>query len=431
MTSPTLSPKQNKALKKSGRNLQKGPVVMQIIPALGAGGAEQGCIDVAAGLVQAGATSIIVSNGGPRTHDLARSGALHITLPVHSKNPVTMWKNIGRIRRLIRDHHVDIVHARSRAPAWSAWRACQDTGAHFMTTCHAPYNTESSMKNFYNSSISKGERVIAISNFVAQYLADSFGLDDRTIRIVHNGIALEKFHPMNVSPERMIKVSRQWRLPDGASVIMMPGRLSRWKGHHILIEAMALLGREDVFCVMIGSNQGRDEYSTELEEAIRARGLEGRVRIIDHCDDMPSAYMLSTVVVSASTDPEGFGRVPVEAQAMGRPVIATDHGGARETIRRGETGWLIPPNDPAALSKAIEEALSLTQQQRAILATRAMAHIAENFTREQMIDRTLNVYSELLDAKSSGNRRASETLSPPENSPAEGLSAGMPIRAAE
>ncbi len=233
MIANTLTPKQGKALKKSARNVQKGPVIMQIIPALGAGGAEQGCIDVAAGLVQAGATSIIVSNGGPRTHDLARSGALHLNLPVHSKNPIVMWKNISAIRRLIRTHNVDIVHARSRAPAWSAWRACQGTNAHFMTTCHAPYNTENSVKNFYNSSISKGERVIAISNFVAQYLRDSFGLTDDVIRIVHNGIALERFHPTTVTPERMIKVSRQWRLPDGASVIMMPGRLTRWKGHHV------------------------------------------------------------------------------------------------------------------------------------------------------------------------------------------------------
>jgi glycosyltransferase involved in cell wall biosynthesis len=399
MVSTTLTPKQGTTLKKPARNVQKGPVIMQIIPALGAGGAEQGCIDVAAGLVQAGAMSIIVSSGGPRTHDLARSGATHITLPVHSKNPIVMWKNIAALRRLIKSYNVDIVHARSRAPAWSAWRACQGTNAHFMTTCHAPYNTENSVKNFYNSSISKGERVIAISHFVAQYLKDSFGLGDDVIRIVHNGIPLERFHPTTVTPERMIKISRQWRLPDGASVIMMPGRLTRWKGHHVLIEAMALLDRADVFCVLIGSDQGRTEYRTELETAIATRGLEGRVRIIDHCDDMPSAYMLSTVVVSASTDPEGFGRVPVEAQAMGRPIIATDHGGAQETILRGETGWLIPPNDPAALSRAMEEALSLSQQQRAVLATRAMAHIAENFTREKMIDHTLDVYAELIDKK--------------------------------
>jgi glycosyltransferase involved in cell wall biosynthesis len=200
----------------------------------------------------------------------------------------------------------------------------------------------------------------------------------------------------------MIKIAREWRLPDGASVVMMPGRLTRWKGHHVVIEAMALLERPDVFCVFLGSDQGRTGYREELEAAIRSRGLEGRVRTIDHCNDMPSAYMLATVVVSASTDPEGFGRIPVEAQAMGRPVIATDHGGAQETIQRGETGWLIPPNDAHALSKALSEALSLTPHQRAILATRAMAHIAENFTKEKMAFETLNVYAELLDAKSSG-----------------------------
>jgi glycosyltransferase involved in cell wall biosynthesis len=418
MISKTLSPGRNKALKNSAAKSRKAPVIMQIIPALGAGGAEQGCIDIATELVNTGATAIIVSNGGPRMHELARSGATHIKLPVHSKNPIVMWQNIASIRRLIRDHNVDIVHARSRAPAWSAWRACKGTTARFMTTCHAPYNTENSAKNFYNSSIAKGERVIAISNFVAQYLIDSFGLDDRTIRIVHNGIALEKFHPTAVTPERMIKVSREWRLPDGASVVMMPGRLTRWKGHLVLIEAMALLNRPDVFCVLLGSDQGRTEYREELETAIRNRGLEGRVRTVDHCNDMPSAYMLSTVVVSASIEPEGFGRVPVEAQAMGRPIIATDHGGARETIRRGETGWLIPPGDAQSLSRAIDEALSLTPSQRAILATRAMAHIAENFTREKMAFETLNVYAELLEAKSSGTILAQDTLSPPRNNSA-------------
>jgi glycosyltransferase involved in cell wall biosynthesis len=352
--------------------------------------------------VATGATAIVVSNGGQRTADLARSGATHIKLPVHSKNPLVMWQNIAAIRKLIREHNVALVHVRSRAPAWSAWRACKGTQARFMTTCHAPYNTQSGMKNFYNSSIAKGERVIAISNFIGQYLRDSFGLDHNTIRVIHRGIAIEKFHPTTVTPERMIKIAREWRLPDGASVVMMPGRLTRWKGHHVVIEAMALLERPDVFCVFLGSDQGRTGYREELEAAIRSRGLEGRVRTIDHCNDMPSAYMLATVVVSASTDPEGFGRIPVEAQAMGRPVIATDHGGAQETIQRGETGWLIPPNDAHALSKALSEALSLTPHQRAILATRAMAHIAENFTKEKMAFETLNVYAELLDAKSSG-----------------------------
>lgn len=380
----------------------KKPVIMQVIPELGPGGAEQGCIDVAAELGRAGAQAIVVSHGGSRIHELTRVGADHIDMPVHSKNPMVMMRNVFRLRALIRQYGVDIVHARSRAPAWSCLQACKDTDARFMTTCHAPYNISGSSKRFYNSSVARGERVIAISNYVAEYLRRNYTIDPRKIRLIHRGIALERFHPTAVTPERLIKISREWRLPDGAPIVMMPGRLTRWKGHHVLIDAMARLDRPDVFCVLIGSDQGRVEYRRELEAAIAERGLSGRVRIVDHCNDMPAAYMLATVVVSASTDPEGFGRVPVEAQAMGRACIATDHGGAQETILRGETGWLVPPGDPIALSKAIHEALSLNANQRAILATRAMAHVAQNFTREKMAGATLDVYAELL-AEKAGN----------------------------
>lgn len=369
---------------------------MQIIPELSAGGAEQGCIDIAAELVASGAQALVVSNGGTRVPELTRIGAVHIDLPVHSKNPAVVWKNIGRLRRLIKRYNVHIVHARSRAPAWSAWQACKKTQAHFITTCHAPYNINGEAKRRYNSVIAHGERVIAISNHVADYLQKNYKISDSRIRLIHNGIPLEKFHPTTVTPERLVTLSAQWRVPDGANIIMLPGRLTRWKGHHVLIEAMARLQRPDLFCVIIGSDQGRSEYRKELETLIQEKALGGRVRIVDHCKDMPAAYMLATVVVSASTDPEGFGRIPVEAQAMGRPIIATDHGGAQETILRGRTGWLVPPSDPVALAGAIEEALSLTPSQRAMLATRAMAHIAENFTREQMADKTLDVYAELL-----------------------------------
>ncbi len=376
-------------------------VVMQVIPALGAGGAEQGCIDVAAELVRAGATALIVSNGGYRLPEVLRAGAQHIHLPVHSKNPFIIWRNARKLNQLIKKHGVDIVHARSRAPAWSCYMACKGTNARFMTTCHAPYNFKEGfwgrLKQKYNASIAKGERVIAISHFVADYLRKYYNVDPRNIRIIHRGIALEKFHPVNVSPERMIKLSREWRLPDGMNIIMMPGRLTRWKGHHVLIDAMARINRPDTICVLIGSDQGRKEYRQELEDTVKSRGLEGQIRIVDHCSDMPAAYMMAAVVVSASIDPEGFGRIAAEAQAMGRPVVATDHGGSRETIIRGETGWLVPPNDASVLASAITEALDLDPAHRSILATRAMAHIADHFTREKMVAETLAVYSELLD----------------------------------
>ncbi len=381
----------------------QAPVIVQIIPVLGAGGAEQGCVDVAAELVRAGAVSIVISNGGHRVPEILRAGTQHINLPVDSKNPYVLWRNSHRLRKLINKHKVDIVHVRSRAPAWSALWACKGTSARFMTTCHAPYNFKEGfwgrLKKRYNSGIAKGARVIAISHFVADYLRKNYEIDPRNVRIIHRGIALEKFHPTAVSAERMIKLSRAWRLPDGMNVVMMPGRLTRWKGHHVLIDAMARLNRPDTICVLIGADQGRKEYRTELEDTVKTRGLEGQIRIVDHCSDMPAAYMMATVVVSASIEPEGFGRIAAEAQAMGRPVVATDHGGSRETVIRGETGWLVPPNDAVALAKSIQDALNLDPAHRAVLATHAMMHIADNFTRERMTAQTLAVYAELLDER--------------------------------
>ncbi len=374
----------------------KLPVIMQVIPELSAGGAEQGCIDIAIELVRSGAKAIVVSHGGNRTPEILRAGVSHVNLPVDSKNPLTMIRNIGRLRKLIKKHDVDIVHARSRAPAWSALYACRGTRARFMTTCHAAYNFKDGFKRLYNGSIARGERVIAISHFIAGYLQKNYRIDPRNIRVVHNGIALEKFHPSTVSPERLIRLMREWRLPDGASVVMMPARMTRWKGHHVLIEAMTHLNRPDLICVLIGDDQGRKDYRLELENTVREKGLEGRVRVVNHCADMPAAYMIATAVVCASIEPEGFGRVPVEAQAMGRPVVASDHGGARETVVRGETGWLVPPNDAQALAQALEEMLALDDHKRAVLATRAMGHVAAHFTREKMADETLNVYAELL-----------------------------------
>ncbi|MAH04303.1 MAG: glycosyl transferase [Alphaproteobacteria bacterium] len=378
---------------------QKPPVIMQIIPELGPGGAEQGCIDVANAIQNAGGKAIVVSHGGDRVHEITRNHVTHINLPVHSKNPLALWRNVKRLRKLIEQHQVDIVHVRSRAPAWSAYQACKGTKARYMTTCHAPYNYHSKAKQFYNSAIAKGERVIAISEYVRNYLINGYSLNDKTIRLIHRGIPIEKFHPTVVSPERMITLNKDWRIPESASVILLPGRLTRWKGQAVLIEAMAQIKNKDVYAVLIGSDQGRTEYRKELETLMEEKGLSGQVRIVDHCNDMPAAYMLSTVVVSASTDPEGFGRIPVEAQAMGRPIIGTDHGGAQETILRGETGWLIPPNDPKALAQAITEALALNNAQRAVLATRAMNHVMQNFTKEIMIDKTLAVYTELLEGK--------------------------------
>lgn len=375
------------------------PVIMQIIPELGPGGAEQGCIDVAEAIVQSGGQAIIVSNGGSRVHELARIGAVHIPAPVHSKNPAVLWKNIHHLSRIIHNYKVDLVHVRSRAPAWSAYKACQRRNVPFVTTCHAPYKISGKAKKFYNSAIMQGDRVIAISDYVAEYIRAEYGVSNSRIRIIHRGIPLEKFHPTMVTPRRMIALSEEWRLPADSDIVMLPGRLTRWKGHHVFVEALAKIHRPNVFGVIIGSDQGRTAYRKELEDFIQEKGLGGHIRMVDHCEDLPAAFMLSSIIVSASTEPEGFGRIPVEAQAMGRPIIATNHGGACETVISGETGWLVPPGDSSALARRIEDVLDLTVNQRVILATRAMGHVANHFTKQHMTDKVLDVYAELLSAR--------------------------------
>jgi glycosyltransferase involved in cell wall biosynthesis len=383
----------------AGKAAQGRPVVLQVLPALVTGGAERGAIDVAAALHQAGGTPLVASAGGPMARELERWRIPHFTLPLDSKNPLVMRRNVDRLSRIIREHNVDIVHARSRAPAWSALGAARRTGVPFMTTFHAPYNFSGKLKRFYNSVMAKGDRVIAISEFIRDHILASYEIDPARIRVIHRGIDINNFSPDRVSPERVIQLAKAWRLPDDHQVIMLPGRLTRWKGQTVLIDALAKLGRRDVLCLMVGSDQGRTGYRQELEEQTKRLGLESVVRLVDHCNDMPAAYMLADVVVSASSDPEAFGRVIVEAQAMGRPVIVTNHGAVRETVIAGETAWAVPPNDADALAEALADALGLDADQRAILSERAMNYVNARFTRDRMCSDTLAVYDELLAEK--------------------------------
>jgi glycosyltransferase involved in cell wall biosynthesis len=374
------------------------PAILQVLPRLETGGVERGTIDITAAIVEAGWRAVVVSGGGQMVREVERAGGLHVTLPMYSKSPLVMRANIRRLAALIRLHGVHIVHARSRAPAWSALAASRRTGAHFVTTFHGAYNESNVFKRRYNSVMAKGERVIAISEFIADRVVSAYGAEPDRVRVIHRGIDLDIFHPSAVSPERMIQLSGEWRLPDAAPVIMLPGRLTRWKGHEVLIEALARLGRNDVRCVLVGAEQGRDRYRRDIDDHIARAGVGRFVQIVGDCRDMPAAYMLADVVVSASTDPEAFGRVAAEAQAMGRPVIATNHGGARETVVPGETGWLVPPGDPDALSTALGEALSMTAQRRESMARSAIGHVALNFSRAHMCAATLQVYDEVLAA---------------------------------
>jgi glycosyltransferase involved in cell wall biosynthesis len=376
----------------------RAPVIMQVLPSLVTGGVERGAVDIAAALAASGWGSIVVSSGGPMVREVLRAGAEHVELPVHSKNPMVMRGNTEKLIDLIRRRNVDIVHARSRAPAWCARRAARQTGRHFMTTFHATYNLGLPLKRLYNSVMADGDRVIAISDFIARHAIQTYKADPDKIRVIHRGIDISHFDPERVSAERLIKLSTDWRLPDGVPVIMIPGRLTRWKGQGVVIDAIARLGRDDVRCLIVGSEKGRGAYMRDLEAQIEKLGLTGIVHIVGNCNDMPAALMLADVVVSASTDPEGFGRVIVEAQAMGRPIVAADHGASAELVVPGQGGWLTEPGNPDALAKALSEALALTGEQRGEMARRAIRRVHQHFSKEAMAAATLNVYRELLDA---------------------------------
>jgi len=368
---------------------------LQVLPALETGGVERGAVDVAVFLKRAGGVPIVVSEGGRLVHELERNGIRHITLPVASKNPLTIRANVSRLEQIVREQGVNIIHARSRAPAWSAFFAARRTGIPFLTTFHAAYKHGNPAKKFYNSVMARGDRVIAISGFIAHLMQEEYGVSPDRIRTIPRGIDLLRFNPDHVTPERMATLSHEWRLPDGRKVILCPGRLTRIKGHAVLFRALAKLERRDFICVLAGSDQGRTGYSAELEELATSLGLEGHVTMVGDCTDMPTALMLADVVVAPSIVPEGFGRVPVEAQAMGRPIIASDIGGMQETVLTGETGWLVPPGDEESLTSAINQALELTPEQRLLVAARAVTHVHSTFSVEQMCWATLDVYQEL------------------------------------
>jgi len=371
------------------------PAVLQVIPSLISGGAERGTIDLAGALAAAGWTAYVASEGGPMEHQLARVGVRHLKLPLASKNPLVMRRNAAALTEIIRHHKIDIVHARSRAPAWSAWSAARATRRRFVTTFHNAYDTDLPLKHWYNSVMARGERVIAISDFVGEHVARVYGVGPDRLRIIPRGVDIAAFNPHRVNGQQVVALATNWRVPEDAAVVMLPGRLTRWKGGLDFIEAIARLGRRDLCCLLVGAEQ-RPGFRRELEARIERHGLGGMFRIVEDCRDMPAAYVLADVVVSASTDPEGFGRVIIEAQAMGRPVVATDHGGARETILPGVTGWLAAPRDPAALAAAINEALRLDTAERAAFARRAIAHVASGYTRDAMCGRTIDLYEELL-----------------------------------
>ncbi|MEQ8509138.1 MAG: glycosyltransferase family 4 protein [Rhodospirillaceae bacterium] len=379
-------------------------VCLQILPAMGTGGVERGTIDIAEALVASGWHAVVASQGGPNVRELARVGAEHVTLPLATKSPFHMRRNIDLLSDLMRRYSVSVAHARSRAPAWSAFYAAEAAGVPFVTTFHGVYGLGMfGLKKHYNQVMTRGRPVIAVSNFISDHIQKHYNLDPARIRIIPRGVDLTAFDPQSVSSARMVKLATEWRLPDDGPVIMLPGRLTSWKGQALLVDALAYLSRvgrlhPNLRCLMVGPSSNSSSFRDRLDAKLKATGLDGHVQIIEDCRDIVAAYMVTDVVVSASTRPEAFGRVVAEGQAMGRPVVAPDHGAAPEILVPGVTGWLFTPGDAPSLAGALEHALAVAPDHRAGLAHQARAHVAEHFDRSGMTKATLQIYEDVVAA---------------------------------
>jgi glycosyltransferase involved in cell wall biosynthesis len=373
----------------------KQPVILQVLPELRSGGVERGTIEIAGAIARAGGKSLVASRGGPMAGQLQKIGATHITLPLASKNPFVMWLNALRLARIIRKYNVDIIHARSRAPAWSAWLAAKKTGCHFVTTFHGTYGLQNKYKRKYNSIMTRGERVIAISHFIEEHIKQNYTIDADKLRIIHRGVDLRLFNPNMHSPQHMIELVNEWRLPEDLPLILFPGRFARWKGQEVFVKALAKLPNRNFFAVILGDDKGHESYREEIEKLIVDSGLSGHVRIARHTQYITEAYMLAKLVVATSIEPEAFGRVVLEAQAMGKPVITTSHGGPQETVIDQETGLLVPPGDVDALAAAIDNVLVMPQDLQEQVKRDAIEN-SHRFSMDKMCEKTLMVYKELI-----------------------------------
>ena len=384
-----------------------GKTVLQIVPALDAGGAERTTVDVAAALVAAGARALVVSSGGRLVAEVEAAGAEFIPFPAATKNPARILINAERLRRLALRENVALLHARSRAPAWSAFLAARRAGLPFVTTYHGAYKPGGPLKTWYNSVMARGDAVIANSQFTARRIEANHPVSRGRITVIYRGTDLAKFDADVVASERIAALRATWGVPEGRRIVLLAARLTGWKGQAVLIDAAARLVSDeldDVDFVLAGDAQGRTDYVADLKARIDRHGLANRVRIVGHCADMPAADAAASVVTVPSTQPEAFGRSAVEAQALGVPVVVSDLGAVPETVLAPpdvapdkRTGWRVPAADADALADALKEALTLTPQTRAAMAGRARAHVHAHFSLAAMTDATLALYRRLLE----------------------------------
>ena len=365
--------------------------VLQLVPELNAGGVEGTTLEVAQALIAEGHGAHVISAGGRLEDELLSMGGILHKADIGSKNLFTVFRRIRLLRAIIHEHKIDIVHARSRAPAWPAFHAARIEGVAFLTTYHGIYNSNSKLKTYYNSVMAKGVHIIANSEYTKAHIIKTHGTAAEKITAIARGVDMEKFDPAYISTKEILAQRNRWGVSPEQKVVLLPGRLTRWKGQLVAIEALAHLP-QDCALILLGDAQGRDDFVAEIESKAKKLGVTPRLIKAGHSRDVPTALAAADVVISASTDPEAFGRVAAEAQAMEKPVVATAHGGALESVVDKKTGFLVTPSDAKALAEGIGKALAWKTYD----GPAARARISAHFSTKSLQAKTLAVYNDLL-----------------------------------
>jgi glycosyltransferase involved in cell wall biosynthesis len=377
--------------------------VLQVIPKLGYGGAETGCYDIAHYLAEKECGSYIATSSGDLLKFVKKEKVKIFRLPVHSKNPIVIIFNALILSLFIIFFKINIIHARSRAPAWACYFACLLTNRTFVTTFHGTYNFKNKFKKFYNSIMLKAQLTIAGSNFIFSHINENYKeylSKKKKLRVIFRGINIDYYNQKNISILKQERLINEWGIESNKFVILMPGRLTNWKGQVKLIEALNIISEDYNFtnyqAIILGSDQGRTVYKKKLINLVERYNLNKKIKFINHCKEMPLAYSLADVVVSASIEPEAFGRVAVEAQSMGKPIVASDIGGSKETILNKKSGFLYKFDDPRELAKSLNTVIQLTQEELKSMGNEGRKNITKKFDVETMCSTNLNEYKKLL-----------------------------------
>tara|TARA_B110000027_G_scaffold110920_1_gene118991 strand:- start:189 stop:1343 length:1155 start_codon:yes stop_codon:yes gene_type:complete len=377
--------------------------VLQVIPKLGYGGAETGCFDIAHYLPENNCGSYIVTSGGDLLKFIDKKKVKIIKLPVQSKNPLIIFINFISLIGIILFNNISIVHARSRAPAWSCFFATKITGRKFVTTFHGTYNFNNKIKKFYNSVMVRSDLIIAGSNFIFSHIKENYNKclnTKKKLLVIFRGINVDYFDPTTKLDIDERKILKEWEIDKDKKIILLPGRLTEWKGQEVFIEAINLvnieLGYEAFYAVILGSDQGRDLYKKKLIRLTEQYRMINQIKFINHCKDMALAYKVSDIVVSASIEPEAFGRVAVEAQSMEKPIIASNIGGSNETVIDEKTGYLFESNNAKSLSQKILRTLSMDETSLKLVGVEGRKNIIQKFNVEKMCFSTYSEYKKIL-----------------------------------